>query len=169
MVAGERMATMGGGRDALNRFWLGLLAACMVLAGVGIYSVLATLSARAETAALEPQRIAQEFYAWYLTQTGAGLAARTYHDSDLLAPGLVRAVDSLLADDGRPADPFLCARETPAQVVLSPVHVGLDTAVYHLDGEYPAVLGGSSERALGEVTLRLADGRWRIAGIRCAR
>ncbi len=164
MVAGERMATMGGGRDALNRFWLGLLAACMVLAGVGTYSVLATLSARADVAALEPQNVAREFYAMYLPQAGAGHAAQAYHASALITPRLVQAVDSLLADDGQPADPFLCARELPARVTLSPVHVGLDTAIYHLSGTYPSF---SDERPLADVTLHLEEGHWQIAGIRC--
>ncbi len=165
MVAGERMVTVSRGRDALTRFWLGLLAACMVLAGVGIYSVLATLSARAEAAVLEPQHVAQAFYRWYLA--GTDPAGQDYHESDLLAPSLVQAVDSLLADDGQPADPFLCAQELPARVTLSPVHVGLDTAVYHLAGAYPSVLGEPSERGLAEVTLRASGGQWRITGIRC--
>ena len=109
-----------------------------------------------------PEEAAQNFYNWYLAyaQTANPLLDKAYRTSAYLAPELIALIDKTVAAlSAGGYDPFLCAPDIPASVIVGPAETSGERA--------RAVARTSLDDHWLDLSLTLVEGNWEIAGIAC--
>ena len=115
--------------------------------------------------AATPEEAARSFYGWYIAYNdlAAGRTVRAdeaYVGHPLLTEGLVARIEEAYASmQGGGYDPFLCAQDVPTAVSVGQARVYEDQAWLTVYTTFPG-------HTL-DLTLRQADGSWRIDEITC--
>lgn len=70
----------------------------------------------------QPDKVVQDFYAWYLSYDGNPLVDHAYRSSNYLSTDMIAFLDEF-TQDGMNYDPILCAQDRPSEINVSPVQV----------------------------------------------
>ena len=120
-----------------------------------------TCHAPEEAASRTPEQVTQTFYNWYIHYPGNVMVDKAYYGFGMyLTQDLIEEIDGIIAGFDRGGyDPFLCAQDVPTAVSVGPARVYEDQAWLTVYTTFP---GHSLD-----LTLREADGNWRIDEIAC--
>jgi hypothetical protein len=117
---------------------------------------------------LTPEQVVESFYGWhvgYIQNVGNPMADKAYRSSEYLTEEFVRKVDGVIAsfDEGG-YDPFLCAQDVPGEFIVEEAAVSGEAASVVMRETWNPGTQYELTQNL-EVSLRLVDGRWKIADI----
>jgi hypothetical protein len=125
-----------------------------------------------------PEAFVQHFYNQYIALTRYDIANETgrtpitdwgYGVADLLSDGMREALAAALTQQGRVADPVLCAQDVPDRIVVERITGDASRAEMRVSGLYPQGPDTFNTVALALVTAE-RDGRlWKLAEIACQR
>jgi hypothetical protein len=115
-----------------------------------------------------PDAVVDSFYRWYLDYPGNVLADGAYRSSKYLTAEFIAQVDEIVASFNRGGyDPFLCAQDIPGDLAVGESSVTGEAASVIVHQTWNPGTEYAFTRDV-TVSLEIADGAWKIAGVACA-